>query len=1714
MSFNIDDISVNESTQNGVFITETLVSNNESTFEGGYITESIIPATGHPGVNLGGENAHFNTLYLDNLQFKNNPTNKNIFKNDSKEFLNNRFTLKFKDKFENFLSNLKALKSVPEQASIQAHEQNVLTSPGLLAATESEPYTTVIGFKNSNQASGDSIGVGYDSGLNQANNTVAIGTLSGGMNQGEHSIAIGVSAGVENQNSTAIAVGPAAGAVSQSEGGIAVGICAGENKQPEHSVLIGTEAGNVGKSNNGSTTVVVGLGPNNATILYNVVDDNNNETWITIPNSFISCNTVNYYRTQFTNQYYFAGKGPDYSIASATFDDKKGFTNFKGISQDIIDTGYSILFSDKNNIIFIGGSPSTSPNSSSIAYIYDETFKGIPNLNDKLTICYTLANGNFYPEGIYVGGEAAFGPTGPGSSVYYIKTQNTPVSAQSFDIVSLKNNILTTCTHFVVTETIILAGGVGLTKGISLCYSYRTTDDKWIPIPVLESNTNIFTNIYSFTLSPNYPSDNTLIIVGTDDKVGIITYGTLNMVGNSITYTVKNVIKNIFKDSGLSVIYNDNNKRYEAVGFGGTVGSTTEGPTYAYSTDGQTWTVSTIPEYEVGRGISSIPTTVGNNIAMGYRAGYNLQAISCIAIGNQAGAETQGKHAVSIGPSAGSISQGNHSIAIGSSAGSENQNSTAIALGAAAGSIRQGEGGIALGTSAGENNQPNHSVLIGTEAGNIGQFTIDTAIVVGKGSDDTKILYNTFDHNLNQTWVEIQNDFMVNCNDVSYCKETNSYYIIGKGVVYNMCSVSPGSTGYTLNPIQQSSGRHELYTMYLGYYQNDYGYFVTGFEEEGVIGKTASLTFIPITGTKRYPYSYFENLFRCLALSGFSSSSLLIAGGIPKNGLLQSKSSMYILDYNDFYYSTNFNNTLLSECKHILVSESSDPSEPKIVFAGGFGKDENGINISLCYNKFTDIKNISPWIVIPVIDSTTKKNIFKVINGFAQNHIFNPLGPQIFVIIGIDDNNEGVITSGRLNIGDTITYDVINITKIFDTGTSVIYNEYFKRFQAIGSGNLQNPGNFAYSVGGIDWSKPSQTENLHTPLGIAGMSPSAQLSSQTSLNNIAVGYRAGYNSQSISCIAIGSQAGAETQGKHAVSIGPSAGSMNQGNHSIAIGSSAGSENQNPTAIAVGPTAGAVSQGEGGIAVGTSAGKNNQPVHSVLIGTEAGNVGKSNNGSTTVVVGRGVNNTTILYNVVDSNKNETWIEVPNSFISCNAVNYYTDYTSNYYYFAGEGPDYSIASATFDDTKGFIKFEGISQDIIDTGNSILFDNYDSVYIGGTKGNGINSSIIAYRPFTDVIIGVSGFDNKLSTCNTLANNNGDRYHTYVGGKPSISGSSCIYYIKPQEMTGSAEGFDIFNLSNTLLTTCYHLFVNDKIILAGGDGINTQLCYSSPPINDKVSPWIPIPVLNLEGKNIFTTIYDFTFSPTYKTDNILIIVGKDEYSSNNQGIITYGTLNMISNPIIYKVESVITDIFDVVAKSIIYNNTNKRYEAVGLSNFVGQAETNRFAYSLDGKTWIADSSINPNLTEGLGISEIPSTVGNNIAMGYRAGFISQSISCIAIGSQAGANNQGNYSIAIGHQAGQENQGNNSIIVNASNTPLNSNEQGLYINPIRPLVGSENPVHPCMYNPTTCEITYNNSANYSFEDYKNQQEQLDKQKILINDLLKRIERLESFEKN
>lgn len=92
-----------------------------------------------------------------------------------------------------------------------------------------------------------------------------------------------------------------------------------------------------------------------------------------------------------------------------------------------------------------------------------------------------------------------------------------------------------------------------------------------------------------------------------------------------------------------------------------------------------------------------------------------------------------------------------------------------------------------------------------------------------------------------------------------------------------------------------------------------------------------------------------------------------------------------------------------------------------------------------------------------------------------------------------------------------------------------------------------------------------------------------------------------------------------------------------------------------------------------------------------------------------------------------------------------------------------------------------------------------------------------------------------------------------------------------------------------------------------------------------------------------------------------------------------------------------------------------------------------------------------------------------NEVRIGSDSGYTGQSSYAVAIGYQAGYINQGMNSIAIGRNAGITNQPTNSIVLNASGSPFNMVNSGLYVSPIRSNINA----NVLCYNTSTKEIVY-----------------------------------------
>jgi hypothetical protein len=452
-----------------------------------------------------------------------------------------------------------------------------------------------------------------------------------------------------------------------------------------------------------------------------------------------------------------------------------------------------------------------------------------------------------------------------------------------------------------------------------------------------------------------------------------------------------------------------------------------------------------------------------------------------------------------------------------------------------------------------------------------------------------------------------------------------------------------------------------------------------------------------------------------------------------------------------------------------------------------------------------------------------------------------------------------------------------------------------------------------------------------------------------------------------------------------------------------------------TEISIGKNCGKSEQGYSSVAIGNKAGQNNQPVNSIAIGNDAGYINTPIT-STIYTVGKGTTtNNTIFYND-NSSSSSGWVPINNNFTQCNSVCINSDDTETCV--VGTGESNAIAFI-----KGNNEIIYSDQTIIGSGNCISYSkNAESELwiVGGTIGtdttkNSVLAVVINMSP--KQYYGVQDSANSLSTCYTVLMNTANIF--YIGGFPTISESSSVY-----SFVGNFK--NITSTDNTILSTCYKLKKYNEKLYACGQGSD----YNLTLYNGKT--WGGISVLDQDGNQIFTTIYDILMN-----DDISILVGSLE-----TGVIAYKNPNI-------SYYTVTATIFTTSANSITYNSDQQIYEVVGEG-------TNTNAYSYDGIEWIPytieglDSglsvdlknttytSINSN-TIAIGNEAGYSTQGSHaIAIGYRSGYHSQGASSISIGNYAGSFSQGYSSLAIGNDVGNV-QGTGSVVIGNSS----GNSQG-----------------------------------------------------------------------
>ena len=156
----------------------------------------------------------------------------------------------------------------------------------------------------------------------------------------------------------------------------------------------------------------------------------------------------------------------------------------------------------------------------------------------------------------------------------------------------------------------------------------------------------------------------------------------------------------------------------------------------------------------------------------------------------------------------------------------------------------------------------------------------------------------------------------------------------------------------------------------------------------------------------------------------------------------------------------------------------------------------------------------------------------------------------------------------------------------------------------------------------------------------------------------------------------------------------------------------------------------------------------------------------------------------------------------------------------------------------------------------------------------------------------------------------------------------------------------------------------------------------------------------------------------------------------------------------------------------------TNQSYSSVAIGSNAG--------YSLQGANSVAIGVNAGNITQGEGSVAIGEHAGENnqgnggihsVAVGDYSGNLNQGTGATAIGPYSGQTNQGAYAVALGYMAGMTTQTALSIVINATGSPVNADNSGLYIAPVRADESTSATTWGVFYNPVTKELTTSTAA-------------------------------------
>lgn len=159
--------------------------------------------------------------------------------------------------------------------------------------------------------------------------------------------------------------------------------------------------------------------------------------------------------------------------------------------------------------------------------------------------------------------------------------------------------------------------------------------------------------------------------------------------------------------------------------------------------------------------------------------------------------------------------------------------------------------------------------------------------------------------------------------------------------------------------------------------------------------------------------------------------------------------------------------------------------------------------------------------------------------------------------------------------------------------------------------------------------------------------------------------------------------------------------------------------------------------------------------------------------------------------------------------------------------------------------------------------------------------------------------------------------------------------------------------------------------------------------------------------------------------------------------------------------------------------------YDSISIGSYSGVYNQGDFAISIGGQDPMF--TVQPQIDQQFGAISIGAASGNlyqgtgAVAIGFLSGTLSQGLASIAIGPASGGDGTG----FVGGS-----QSDFSIILNSSTGPLNSEDPGLYIKPIRDYSGDSNS-SILTYRNDTCEVFLNTNKTFVIDHPINKEKYL-----------------------